>query len=217
MLRKLLASGIHKRLIAQKMKRSIGAIESRIFLFKKPRKPSAPKAWFAKPSRAAVVRLQLAINSTIQHDSRQPTETTMGNDEKRSGEGRRTTKERRSGIDTRSENDKHLIGERRSGADRRSNTDRRAEPGDKPQTLIPIKWSTEPPANKENSRQKTATSPLADAAVEGWRRRENDMRSFVASLITLAVLFFWDKDYNNGRILDGLDRMRLSISHSFIR
>jgi hypothetical protein len=44
MLRKLLASGIHKRLIAQKMKRSIGAIQSRIFLFKKPRKPSAPKA-----------------------------------------------------------------------------------------------------------------------------------------------------------------------------
>jgi hypothetical protein len=38
MLRKLLASGIHKRLIAQKMKRSIGAIQSRIHLFKKPRK-----------------------------------------------------------------------------------------------------------------------------------------------------------------------------------
>jgi hypothetical protein len=44
MLRKLLASGIHKRLIAQKMKRSIGAIQSRIFLFKKPRRPPAPKA-----------------------------------------------------------------------------------------------------------------------------------------------------------------------------
>jgi hypothetical protein len=44
MLRKLLASGIHKRLIAQKMKRSIGAIQSRIFLFKKPRKRPAPKA-----------------------------------------------------------------------------------------------------------------------------------------------------------------------------
>src|ERR1700722_13303789 len=91
------------------------------------------------PSRVAVARLQLAIACTIQHDSRQPTETTMGNDEKRSGEGRRTTKERRSGIDTRSENDKHLIGERRSGADRRSNTDRRAEPGDKPQTPGQIK------------------------------------------------------------------------------
>ena len=44
MLRKLLTSGVHKRLIAQKMKRSIGAIQSRIFLFKKPQKPSGPKA-----------------------------------------------------------------------------------------------------------------------------------------------------------------------------
>jgi hypothetical protein len=38
MLHKLLASGMKPRLIAQKMKRSIGAIQSRIFLFKKPRK-----------------------------------------------------------------------------------------------------------------------------------------------------------------------------------
>jgi len=38
MLRKLLASGMKQRLIAQKMKRSIGAIQSRIFLLKKPRK-----------------------------------------------------------------------------------------------------------------------------------------------------------------------------------
>jgi hypothetical protein len=40
------------------------------------------------------------------------------------------------------------------------------------------------------------------------------MRIFVASLIVLAVLFFWDKDYNNGKLLDGLDSMRQSISHS---
>jgi len=38
MLRNLLASEMKQRLIAQKMKRSIGAIQSRIFLFKKPRK-----------------------------------------------------------------------------------------------------------------------------------------------------------------------------------
>ena len=38
MLRKLLASGMKPRQIAQKLKRSIGAIQSRIFLFKKPRK-----------------------------------------------------------------------------------------------------------------------------------------------------------------------------------
>jgi hypothetical protein len=38
MLRELLAFGMKPRLIAQKMKRSIGAIQSRMFLFKKPRK-----------------------------------------------------------------------------------------------------------------------------------------------------------------------------------
>jgi hypothetical protein len=40
------------------------------------------------------------------------------------------------------------------------------------------------------------------------------MRSLVASLIVLSVLYFWDKDYNNGRLLDGLDGMRQAISHS---
>ena len=35
MLRKLLASGMKPRLIAAKMKRSVGAIQSRIYLFKK--------------------------------------------------------------------------------------------------------------------------------------------------------------------------------------
>ena len=43
MLRKLLASGMKPRLIAQKMKRSIGAIQSRIYLFKKLKR-SAPSA-----------------------------------------------------------------------------------------------------------------------------------------------------------------------------
>jgi hypothetical protein len=44
MLRKLKASGMNQLLIAQKMKRSIGAIQSRIHLFKKLQKRSAPKA-----------------------------------------------------------------------------------------------------------------------------------------------------------------------------
>jgi hypothetical protein len=43
MLRELLVSGMKPRLIAQKMKRSIGAIQSRISLFKKPRKRLPPK------------------------------------------------------------------------------------------------------------------------------------------------------------------------------
>ena len=37
MLRKLLGSGMKPPLIAQKMKRTIGAVRSRILLFKKPR------------------------------------------------------------------------------------------------------------------------------------------------------------------------------------
>jgi hypothetical protein len=40
------------------------------------------------------------------------------------------------------------------------------------------------------------------------------MRSFVASLIVLSVLYFWDKDYNDGKLLAGLDSMRRAISHS---
>jgi hypothetical protein len=43
MLRQLVASGMKSRMIAEKMKRSIGAIQSRIFLFKKPRKRVPPK------------------------------------------------------------------------------------------------------------------------------------------------------------------------------
>jgi hypothetical protein len=43
LLRKLLTSGMNHRLIAQKLKRSIGAIRARILLFKKPRKRLPPK------------------------------------------------------------------------------------------------------------------------------------------------------------------------------
>ena len=38
MQRKLLTSGMEQRLIAQKLKRSIGAVQARIYLFKKSRK-----------------------------------------------------------------------------------------------------------------------------------------------------------------------------------
>jgi hypothetical protein len=40
------------------------------------------------------------------------------------------------------------------------------------------------------------------------------MRILIASLAVLAVLYFWDKDYNNGKLLDGLDRMGRDISRS---
>ena len=39
------------------------------------------------------------------------------------------------------------------------------------------------------------------------------MRTFVASLIVLAVLYFWDQEYNNGKMLDGLNGMRRDIAH----
>ena len=45
------------------------------------------------------------------------------------------------------------------------------------------------------------------------RRRESEMRIFVASLVVLAVLYFWDLNYNNGKLLDGLESMRRSIAH----
>ena len=44
--------------------------------------------------------------------------------------------------------------------------------------------------------------------------KANEMRIFVASLIVLAALYFWDQGYNNGKLFDGLDSMRRSISHS---
>ncbi len=39
------------------------------------------------------------------------------------------------------------------------------------------------------------------------------MRTFVASLIVLTVLYFWDKEYNDGKMLDGLNGMRRDIAY----
>jgi hypothetical protein len=40
------------------------------------------------------------------------------------------------------------------------------------------------------------------------------VRILIASLAVLAALYFWDKGYNNGRLMDGLDGMRRAIAHS---
>jgi len=40
------------------------------------------------------------------------------------------------------------------------------------------------------------------------------MRIFVASLIAVSVLYFWDANYNNGRFLDGFQSMGRSITHN---
>jgi hypothetical protein len=48
------------------------------------------------------------------------------------------------------------------------------------------------------------------------RRRGSEMRIFVASILVLTVLYFWDKDYNNGKLVDGLEGMRRSIAHHML-
>jgi hypothetical protein len=42
------------------------------------------------------------------------------------------------------------------------------------------------------------------------------MRILVASLAVLAVIYFWDQGYNNGKLLDGLESMRRSIAHNML-
>jgi hypothetical protein len=44
--------------------------------------------------------------------------------------------------------------------------------------------------------------------------RGNEMRIWIAALAVLVVLYVWDRNYNNGRLMDGLDGMRQSISHN---
>jgi len=39
------------------------------------------------------------------------------------------------------------------------------------------------------------------------------MRIFVAFLIGLAALYYWDVNYNNGRLSDGLISMERSMLH----
>jgi hypothetical protein len=39
------------------------------------------------------------------------------------------------------------------------------------------------------------------------------MRIFVALLVVLAVLYFWDANYNNGTLSDGVIRMERSMLH----
>jgi hypothetical protein len=46
------------------------------------------------------------------------------------------------------------------------------------------------------------------------REGEMRMRSLIASLVVLGVLFIWDKNYNDGRFLDGLASMRRDIAHN---
>jgi hypothetical protein len=51
----------------------------------------------------------------------------------------------------------------------------------------------------------------------GLKAKGNEMRVFVASLIVLSVLYFWDNNYNDGKLLDGLESMRRDIFHNVFR
>jgi hypothetical protein len=43
------------------------------------------------------------------------------------------------------------------------------------------------------------------------------MRFFVAFLIVLSVIYFWDDEYNGGKLFDGLRNMGRDISRSMGR
>jgi hypothetical protein len=108
----------------------------------------------------------------------------MGNGEKRSGEGRRSTKERRSGIDTRSENEKHLIGEHRTGADRRSSPDRRAGLGNEPQILK----SSDRPYPRANHNLPDSHHPDARAGAGSALAASGSVTKFTSNSWLVSVL-----------------------------
>jgi hypothetical protein len=56
------------------------------------------------------------------------------------------------------------------------------------------------------------TASLAEERA-GWAGG-NAMRFFIPALIVLAILYFWDQGYNNGKLSDGLSGMGRAISHS---
>ena len=43
------------------------------------------------------------------------------------------------------------------------------------------------------------------------------MKMFMAFLVAIAIAYFWDAQYNNGRLADGLVSMGQSMSHSMLR
>jgi hypothetical protein len=52
-----------------------------------------------------------------------------------------------------------------------------------------------------------------------WRlfKIRSEMRIFVPAIIVLAVLYFWDVEYNHGTLSDGLISLGRSLIHSFGR
>jgi hypothetical protein len=48
-----------------------------------------------------------------------------------------------------------------------------------------------------------------------FRHEGNEMRFFLAALITLTVVYFADAEYNQGKLYDGVRSMGRAMSHSF--
>jgi hypothetical protein len=57
----------------------------------------------------------------------------------------------------------------------------------------------------------------ASGANRGLKAKGNEMRVFVTSLIVLSVLYFWDNNYNDSKLLDRLESMRRDIFHNMFR
>src|SRR5580692_9408794 len=61
-----------------------------------------------------------------------------------------------------------------------------------------------------------ALRPFCGDTREGRLAKGNEMRAVLAALVALTVLYFVDKDFNHGNLLDGLDGMLRAISRSML-
>jgi hypothetical protein len=73
---------------------------------------------------------------------------------------------------------------------------------------------TNPRPGRDRLCQTAAANNSTVWSSSGWRRKGNAMRIFLAILIALAAVYFWDVEYNNGVLSDGVRSMGRSIAHS---
>jgi hypothetical protein len=67
---------------------------------------------------------------------------------------------------------------------------------------------------------KSEQTALADSDIIALYRQNplaHSTRIFTAFLICIAITYFWDAEYNNGRLADGARSMGRSIVHSMAR
>jgi hypothetical protein len=68
-----------------------------------------------------------------------------------------------------------------------------------------------------SEREQTALADSDIIALYWQNPQAPGMRIFGAFLICLAITYFWDAEYNNGRLSDGARSMGRSIAHSMAR